>query len=100
MLLERTLTTLQSRADTPERAGELGRLGYLQWMMFLRPCASYRREAAQALAMAAPFEDSDPAVAVFARLIRESLSKPCQPIEVPLPQPRRRGGARARREML
>ncbi len=49
MLLERTITTLQSRADTPERAVELGKLGYLQWLAWLRPGASFPDEADRAL---------------------------------------------------
>ena len=51
MLLERTLMTLQSRAETPERARELGRLGFLQWMMFLRSDANYPHEANRAWAI-------------------------------------------------
>ena len=100
MLLERTLTTLQSRAESPERARELGRLGFLQWMMLLRPEASYPEEARRALSLAAPFEGTDPAIAVFTRLVRESLSRRAQPVEMPLPLPRRRGGARARRALM
>lgn len=100
MLLERTLTTLQTRADTPERATELGKLGFLQWMMLLRPDASYPDEARRALATAAPFEATDPAVAAFARLVRASLEAPIRPVDIALPVPRRRGGARARREMM
>ena len=100
MLLERTLMTLQSRAETPERARELGRLGFLQWMMFLRSDANYPHEANRALAMAAPFVTPDPAVAVFTGLVRQSLDGRAHPMAVPLPRPRRRGGARARRELL
>ena len=100
MLLERTLTTLQTQADTPERARELGRLGYMQWMMLLRPDTSYPDEARRALSMAAPFEDTDPAVAVFAGLVRKSLTQVGRPVDIPLPVARRRGGARARRELM
>jgi len=100
MLLERTLTTLQTRAETPERAQELGRLGFMQWMMLLRPDASYPAEARRALAMAAPFERTDPAVAVFTGLVRASLSDTPRPVAIPVPPPRRRGGAKARRELL
>ena len=37
MLLERTLTTLQTQADTPEQARQLGRLGYKQRTMMSLP---------------------------------------------------------------
>lgn len=112
MLLERTLTTLQSRAETPARARELGTLGYLQWMMLLPADAGYPREARRALAMAAPFRATDPAVAVFADLVRASLrgtesgtdagngAVPALPPDLSLPTPRRRGGARERRRQL
>lgn len=100
MLLERTITTLQSRADTPERAVELGKLGYLQWLAWLRPGASFPDEADRALRMAEPFAATDPAVATFCDLLRKSRSGPPEPMDLSLPSPRRRGGARERRRML
>ncbi|WP_163025797.1 hypothetical protein [Chachezhania antarctica] len=100
MLLERTITTLQSRSETPERARELARLGYIQWLAFLDADASYTAEAQRALALAAPFTGTDPAVAAFCDLVRQSLTGTPGTLDLSLPCPRRRGGARERRRML
>lgn len=100
MLLERTITTLQCHAETPQRAEELGRLGFLQWLAFLAADAGYAAEARRALAMAAPFEATDPAVAAFCRLVRGSLDGPVSIPDLTLPRPTRRGGARRRRRLL
>ncbi|WP_158969823.1 hypothetical protein [Chachezhania sediminis] len=100
MLLERTITTLQTQAETPERAEELGKLGFIQWLAWLKPDASFPAEAARALELAAPFQPTDPAIGVFCRLVRQSMAGPLADLDLNLPQPRRRGGARARRLML
>ncbi len=100
MLIERTLTQLQVAAETPQQAQELGRMGYMQWLSFLPVNASYEHEAVQAYLLAMDFIDTDPAVAVFCDLIRQSLRHPLRPLDLSLPKPRRRGGARTRRASL
>ena len=100
MLLERTITTLQTQAETPERARELGKLGFIQWLAWLKPDASYPAEAGKALKMAAAFEASDPAGAAFCTLLRQSLADPLADLDLSLPRPSRRGGARERRRMV
>lgn len=97
MSIERTLTQLQAEAATPERAQELGRMGYMQWLAALPGQASYEAEAVRAWLRAEPFAATDPAVAVFCALIRDSLRRPLLPLDLSLPRPRRRGGARVRR---
>lgn len=100
MLIHRTLLQLQTRVDTPERAAELGRMGYMQWLGGLPGGANYEFEAIRAYLFARPFIDSDPAVAVFCGLLRQSLQHPLQPLDLSLPKPRRRGGATERRMSL
>lgn len=97
MLIARTLTQLQVNPTTPERAKEIGQLGYMQWLGGLPGSACYQTEAASAYITALPFRDSAPAVAVFCALLRESLQTPLRPLGLALPKPRRRGGARERR---
>ena len=100
MLIERTIVQLQVRVDTPERAGELGRMGYIQWLGGLPGQASYEREAIRAYLYAQPFIATDPAIAAFCALLQQSLQKPLQPLDLALPKPRRRGGAHERRMSL
>ncbi len=97
MILEHTLTQLQACPKDPERAQELGQMGYLQWLGALRGGADYEAEAVRAYLLAMDFIDTDPAVAVFCDLIRASLRRPLRPLPLRLPAPRRRGGARERR---
>jgi len=100
MLTERTLIQLQLHPGSPARARELGQLGYMQWLAGLPPAASYPAEARRALRLAAPFEATDPALAEFCALLRASLKTPPAPLDLALPRPRRRGGARVRRMSL
>jgi hypothetical protein len=100
MLLERTLHGLQAQSETPERAEELGRMGFLQWLSFLKGRDSYPEQARRALAKAAVFEGTDPSVAVFCRLVRQSLEGPMALSDLEIPKPSRRGGARSRRRLM
>lgn len=100
MLTERTLTQLQLCPGSPARARELGQLGYMQWLAGLPARAAYPDAARHALGLAAPFEATDPAVGEFCALLRASLACPLRPLDLALPRPRRRGGARMRRLSL
>ena len=97
MLTELTLTQLQVNAPSPERAKEIGQLGYMQWLGGLPGAACYQTEAARAYLRAQPFRETAPAVDVFCQLLNESLQSPLRPLDLALPKPRRRGGAKERR---
>jgi hypothetical protein len=97
MITARTLTQLQGRALTPERARDLGHMGYIQWLGGLPGAANYEAEAVRAYLMAADFIRTDPAIAVFCELLARSIADPLLPLDLRLPSPRRRGGARERR---
>lgn len=97
MITERTLTQLQGRVETPERAREMAHMGYMQWLAGLPGAASYADEAWRAYRMAVPLAKTDPAVGVFCELLLHSLTAPLSPLSLHLPPPRRRGGARRRR---
>ena len=100
MLIQKTLLQLQTRADTPERALELGRMGYMQWLGGLPGASNYAFEAQKAYRYARPFAQTDPAVDAFCDLLRQSLKHPLKPLDLALPKPRRRGGASERRLSL
>jgi len=97
MLIALTLTQLQVNPTTSERAKEIGQLGYMQWLGGLHGSACYLSEAGYAYMTALPFKDTSPAVAVYCDLLRESLHTPLRPLDLALPKPRRRGGAKERR---
>lgn len=97
MTLEYTISQLDTGMMPPERAEEMGRLGYLQWLICLPGGSNYRAEAMRACRMAAPLKSGSPALAVFCRLVTESLRVPLAPLSLALPARQRRGGARARR---
>ncbi len=97
MLLELTVTQLDIGHVPPERALELGQLGYLQWLDGLPGQASYPAEAMRAYTLAAPFIRNSPAVAVFCDLLVTSTRDPLSPLSLTLRPRHRRGGAQARR---
>ncbi len=98
MQIEQTLNQLQVKPSSPQRARELGQLGYMQWLGGLSGHADYNAEAARAYLMAVDFRETDPTIAVFCDLLIASIQRPLQPLDLALPKPARRGGARARRD--
>ncbi|MFW2542528.1 hypothetical protein ACN2XU_07790 [Primorskyibacter sp. 2E107] len=100
MLIARTLNGLQARDLSVERAQELGQMGYMQWLGTLPADADYEYEAVRAYLAAMDFIETDPAIAVFCGLIRDSLRKPMRPLDLAMPKARRRGGARKRRLLI
>ncbi len=100
MLLELTISQLDIGPVSPDRAEELGQLGYIQWLGALPRMSEYRREAMRAYQMAQPFRRNSSAVAVFCDLLVASTQTPIQPLPLALPQPCRRGGAAARRAAI
>lgn len=100
MLLERTISQLDTGPLPRRRAQELGQLGYMQWLGALPGRADYLAEAARAHAFAAPFRCGSSAVAVFCDLLERSIQHPLSPLPLSLPPRQRRGGARARRASL
>lgn len=100
MLLERTISQLNVGHVSADQAEKLGHLGYIQWLGALDGNASYPQEAMRAYSLAHPFIRISPAVAVFCRLLVQSTATPLAPLELRFPTPSRRGGARARRDIL
>jgi len=97
MQLEQTIRQLDVGPLPPDEADSMGQLGYMQWLGGLNGSADYRREARRACALARPFADVSPAVAVFCALLRASLPSPLVLLPLALPPRSRRGGAAARR---
>lgn len=97
MFLQRTITQLDIGPLPADRAQELGRMGYMQWLTGLPGRASYVAQAERALEAARPFAATSPAVAVFCDLLQASIQMPPRPLPLSLPARRRRGGAQARR---
>ncbi len=100
MLLERTIFQLDIGYVPDHVAQEMGHLGYAQWLGALNGEACYFDEVMRAYEVAQPFIRTSPAVAVFCHLLVESISWPPKPLDLKLPVPRRRGGAKARRDVL
>jgi hypothetical protein len=100
MTTELTIHQLQVKSDSPERAREYARLGYMQWLSSLPHDSCYQSEAMKAYMAAVPLMRTDPSVALFCELIRQSLTNPLAPLDLALPKPKRRGGARKRRAMF
>jgi len=100
MILELTISQLDSGALSPEIAAEKGQLGYMQWLGALPPDADYHKEAWRAYRKAQRFERGSPAIEVFCGLLLASLEMPPRPLPLSLPQRGRRGGAQARRLSL
>ena len=97
LLLERTIAQLDIGNTTPERAQELGQLGYIQWLGALPAGAGYEPEARHAYELAEPFAVASPPVKVFCDLLLASICSPIAPLPLNPPDCRRRGGAQARR---
>lgn len=100
MLLERTISQLDIGYVPDHVAVEMGHLGYAQWLGALDGSAGYLGEAMRAYDLAQPFIRTSPAIAVFCHLLLESTASPLIPLELRLPAPARRGGAKARRDVL
>ena len=100
MLLDHTILQLRTPGLSPDRARELGHLGYLQWLGGLPGFASYQGEAIRAYTAAQPYLCDAPALAVFCELLVNSTRHPAQPLDLILPPKQRRGGARGRRAAL
>ncbi len=97
MLLDRTIAQLDVGHVDPEQAESMGHLGYMQWLGALKGDASYKAEAMTAYVRARPLVRKSPAIAIFCDLLLASCAKPLRPLELNLPVPARRGGAKARR---
>ena len=100
MLLEQTIFQLDIGHVPPDKAEELGQLGYMQWLGALPGHVIYRDEAMRAYGLAQPFIRTSPAIAVFCRLLVQSVAMPVEPLALQLPARQRRGGAQARRLSL
>ncbi|PTW51784.1 MULTISPECIES: hypothetical protein [Rhodovulum] len=98
-MLEMVLMRLAACPQTGPRARELGQLGFMQWLGSLPGRADLPAAARAAEAQAAP----GPATAAldeFRRLLVQIRAMPPRPLDLALPRPCRRGGARARRLRL
>lgn len=100
MLLERTIAQLDIGPVSPQRAREMGQLGYMQWLGALPGASDYHAQAMAAYQTAAPFMRTSPAVAVFCELLVSSTRMPPEPLPLAMPPRKRRGGAEARRSAL
>lgn len=100
MLLEHTISQLDIGYVPQELAEEMGHLGYLQWLGALKGNQSYLQAAMQAYERARPFIRTSPAIAVFCHLLVVSATAPLEPLEFKLKPQKRRGGARARRDVI
>ncbi|MEM9782054.1 MAG: hypothetical protein AAF899_06230, partial [Pseudomonadota bacterium] len=80
MLLKRTIAQLDLGTLSPERAREMGELGYLQWLGALPASSNYLHEAMYAYTLAAPAARRSNAVAVFCDLLIATTTTPVEPL--------------------
>ena len=97
MTLDRILHRLQLQHTEPCRVTEFGHLGFMEWLGSLPADSDYNQQAMMAYEKALPFRREAPAVAVFCDLLVASTRMPPRPLDICLPSPHRRGGARGRR---
>ena len=97
MFLEYTISQLDIGPMPPDRADEMGHLGFLQWLGALPGDRSFAQEAERALMLSLPAAGYSPALAVFCDLVARAVAASPAPLTLRLPQATRRGGARARR---
>ncbi|MEM6478788.1 MAG: hypothetical protein AAF647_07050, partial [Pseudomonadota bacterium] len=97
MLLKRTISQLDIGYVPAQHAQKMGHLGYVQWLGALKGHQSYRDAALHAYRSAQPFAAGSPAIAVFCELLLLSIETPLAQLDLKLPVPARRGGAKARR---
>lgn len=100
MLLDRTIAQLDIGPVPPEQARAMGHMGYAQWLGSLQGDLGYPTEARAACEKARPFAARSPAVEAFCALLAQSAAAPLTPLSLTLPRPKRRGGAKARRNAL
>ncbi|MCE8006154.1 hypothetical protein [Aestuariivita sp.] len=99
MVLDRILLRLQIRRIAPERAAELAQLGFMEWLGALPGESDFHQQAMIAYRQAVPLRRQAPAIALFCDLLVASTRMPPEPLDLSLPSPHRRGGARGRRQM-
>ena len=76
MLLERTISQLDTGPMPPDEAWQLGQLGYMQWLAGLPGGTDYRRAALDARELALPFSGHSLAVEAFCTLLQASADDP------------------------
>ncbi|WP_108879680.1 hypothetical protein [Anderseniella sp. Alg231-50] len=97
MVLNRLLDRLQLHHTGHDRANEFGQLGFMEWLGSLPADSDYYHQAMTAYQKALPLRLTAPAIGVFCDLLIASTRMPPQPLDLSLPSPHRRGGARGRR---
>lgn len=97
MVLDRILERLQLQQSEHCRIIEFGQLGFMEWLGSLPADSDYNQQAMTAYQQAQPLRQKAPAIAVFCDLLIQSTRMPLQPLDICLPSPNRRGGARGRR---
>ena len=75
MILERTITQLDTGPIPADQARQMGQLGYMQWIAALPGSADYPKAAQHAYDTAAPFMEHSPAVAEFCAHLLNSLEE-------------------------
>lgn len=98
MSLALVLEKLRAAPADPDRAGDLGRMAYLEWLETLPADASFPEAARIAIDRARRPAGRSPAASVFRGLVMEAVRRAPRPLDLALPEPQRRGGPGRRRE--
>ncbi|MEO1677430.1 MAG: hypothetical protein AAFU80_04640 [Pseudomonadota bacterium] len=95
--IDTLLSKLLMAPGDPGLAEAWARMAYVEWLAGLPGRVSYADAALEAFEAARSTADISPATAAFRRLLARSAQLPPAPLDLGLPKPARRGGARARR---
>jgi hypothetical protein len=98
MSLALVLDKLRAAPADPDRAEDLGRMAFLEWLETLPPEANFPEAAMIAFDRSRRTARRVPAAAVFRALLVEAVRRAPRPVDLTLPAPQRRGGHGRRRE--
>ena len=98
MSLALVLEKLRAAPTDPDRAEDLGRMAFIEWMETLPGEASFHASAMVAFDRSRRTARRVPAAAEFRALLVEAVRISPRPLDLTLPAPQRRGGHGRRRE--
>jgi hypothetical protein len=98
MSLALVLDKLRAAPTAPDRAEELGRMAFIEWLETLPPHKSFPVAAMVAFDRSRRIARRVPAAAEFRALLVEAVRRSPLPVDLTLPAPQRRGGRGRRRE--
>lgn len=98
MSLALVLEKLEAAPRDPDRAEDLGRMAFIEWLETLPGEANFPAAALEAFNRSRRMARRAPAAVAFRALLREAVRHAPMPLDLTMPEPQRRGGHSRRRE--